>query len=38
MPKMYHPTLDDVSYEVAEGDVEKWTAQGWLKSKPKKKS
>lgn len=32
--KVYHPTIGGVVNEVASGDVDKWQAQGWLKSAP----
>lgn len=34
---VYHPTLD-ASQEVPKADVAAWAEQGWLKSKPSRKS
>lgn len=32
---VYHPTLPDVTREVAKADLERWVAAGWLKTGPK---
>lgn len=32
---VYHPTLPDVSNEVAKADLEAWVEQGWKKTEPK---
>ena len=31
---VYHPTLEDVSYEVPTADADAWVKQGWRKTKP----
>lgn len=35
MPTLYHPTIPDISTEVADEAVEAWVEQGWRKSEPK---
>lgn len=34
MPTVYHPTLADVSYDVADDDIAAWHAQGWVDAPP----
>jgi hypothetical protein len=31
---VYHPTIRDVSSEVAKADVDRWVEQGWKKTEP----